>query len=276
MKSIPEIINQRKSMNIKKTPIKRASLKSLSGSVSFSSRKDVTNYNNIKKELIKQDSSKYIKEQKNKYKPLEINLDNNKEINLKKDLNNENTTQNKLETKNNNIRIKSPQNRPNPRLSNFAITLQGTKKLNINTINNKDKKYLFNSPTIYMNFPRKYSIYNERVLESLHPIYRNKKFSNYISPYISLMTNNLQKMIRENDRKSTQQRKRNLPWNRSENFLLNKKTQTQTNPQAKENINNMKETSNYKKYGKDNNIKVNDENEMIDFNKFSYLIMKDI
>ena len=282
IKSIPEIINQRKSINIKKTPlkkspIKRASLKSLSGSMSFSSRKDINNLNNIKKELYKQNSFKNNKEQKSEYKKtLEINLENNNEINLKKDLNKENIIQNEIEIKNKTTRIKSPQNRPIPRLSNFGITLQGTQKLNINAINNKDKKYIFNSPTIYMNFPRKFSIYNEKVLESLHPIYRNKKFSNYITPYISLMTNNLQKMIRENDRKSILQRKRNLPWNRSETFLLNKNTQTQTNPQAKENINIKKEKYNYKKFGKDNKIKLNDENDMIDFNKFSYLIMKDI
>ena len=77
-----------------------------------------------------------------------------------------------------------------------------------------------------MNFPRKSTLYNERILESLHPVYRNKKFSNFITPYISLMTNNFQKMLRENDRKSIQMRKKNLPWNKSENYLLDKKILT--------------------------------------------------
>ena len=86
------------------------------------------------------------------------------------------------------------------------------------------------------------------------------------------MTNNLQQIIRKYDRKSMEQRKRNLPWNRSENFLVTKKTQvnTQTRPKIK------KEKSSYKKFGDEFNIKLEDDNDMIDFNKFSHLLMKDI
>ena len=87
------------------------------------------------------------------------------------------------------------------------------------------------------------------------------------------MTNNLQEMIRHYDRKSILQRKRNLPWNRSENFLLNK--ETNTNPINKENqIINQK--YNYKTYKTDKNLKLNDENDVIEFNKYRNLIMDDI
>ena len=123
-----------------------------------------------------------------------------------------------------------------------------------------------------MNFPRKYSVYNEKILESLHPVYRNKKFSQFVPPYISLMTNNLQEMIRKYDRKSMQQKKRSLPWNKSENFLMNKRIQT--NEQIKPKI--KKEKLGYKNYGYENNIKLNDDFDILDFNKFSHLIMKDI
>ena len=155
------------------------------------------------------------------------------------------------------------------------MTLQGTKKVNIDTLTKNDnKKYQFNSPTIYMNFPRKFSVYNEKFLESLHPIYRNRKFSKYIAPYISLMTNNLQEMIRQNDRKNVLQRKRNLPWNRSENLLLNKNTQTvKTSPEIKPY--KKKEKNNLKPLGEDF-IKLDDENNMMSYEKFRNLIMKDI
>ena len=85
-----------------------------------------------------------------------------------------------------------------------------------------------------MNFPRKYSVYSEKFLESLHPLYRKKKFSNVIPTYISLTTNNLQEMIRHYDKKSVQQRKRNLPWTNSDNFLINKnKDIIETSPEMK-------------------------------------------
>ena len=274
IKKIPEIINQRKTLNIKKTPIKRSSLKSLKSSMSFSSRKekdDINNFNDVKKELFKQNSIKKNLAPDYKNKENIINFKDDKNEVPKKDL--DKKIQNNIQPKKN-IKINSPQKKNKPRLSNFAITLQGTQKLNINQINNLDKKHLFNSPTIYMNSQRKYSMYNEKVLESLHPVYRNRKFSSYITPYISLMTNNLQEMIRQNDKKSIEQRKRNLPWNRSDYFLLNKDSQTQTNPQNKENIN--KKKYNYKQFGNDNNIKLSEENDMIEFNKFSHLIMKDI
>ena len=237
--------NQRKSFDIKKSPIKRASLFSLSGSLSFSSTKEKIK-NNFNKEI-------------------------NKIPDIKKELK-ENSTQNDIQlniNKNKNKIINSPRN--NPRLSRVSLTLEGTQKLNLDKINIKNKKNLFNSPNMF----KKHSLKNDTVYESLHPIYRNKKFSSVISPYISLMTNNLQEMIRHYDRKSILQRKRNLPWNRSENFLLNK--ETNTNPLNKENqIINQK--YNYKGYKTDKNLKLNDENEndVIEFNKYRNLIMDDI
>ena len=168
-----------------------------------------------------------------------------------------------------------------PRLSNFAITLQGAKKfnLNLNPINNlsnknniPNKKNLFNSPTIYMNFPRTYSLYNDRVMESLHPIYRYKKFSKYISPYISLLTNNLQDMIRKSNKKSMEQRRKNLPWNRSENVLI--KNINVGSLYKHKNIQTF--GNNYSPKNNINRIKLDDENNMIPFNEFKNLIMKDI
>ena len=87
------------------------------------------------------------------------------------------------------------------------------------------------------------------------------------------MTNNLQEMIRHYDKKYTEQRKRNLPWNRSENFLLKK--ENNTNPHNKENQ-MINQKYNYKKYKTNKNLKSNDENDMIEFNKFRNLIMEDI
>ena len=125
-----------------------------------------------------------------------------------------------------------------------------------------------------MNFPRKYSVYSEKFLESLHPLYRNKKFSNVIPTYISLMTNNLQDMIRYYDKKNVQQKKRNLPLTNSDNFLLNKK-KDKNKINLDMNFDKDKNKNQYKKIGNDY-IKLDDENDMISYNKFRNLIMKDI
>ena len=271
IKEIPEISKRRKTINIKKTPIKKASTRTLS-SVSFSSRAErkESNLKNLKKELLEQNSFKNNIEPNIKYNSIDSYLEKNKKMDDKIDLEKNNILNTNEHKKR--IIIQSPQIRNKPKISNFNITLQGTQKFNIDSLTNKNKKYQFNLPTIYMNFPRKYSVYNEKILESLHPVYRNKKFSQFVPPYISLMTNNLQEMIRKYDRKSMQQKKRSLPWNKSENFLMNKRIQT--NEQIKPKI--KKEKLGYKNYGYENNIKLNDDFDMLDFNKFSHLIMKDI
>ena len=293
IEKIPEIINKRKTIDTLKTPIKRSSLQTLS-SMSFSSRIDRSKYNlnNLKADLAKKKSNKNLLSQEMEYNSINTNLEIKGERAINKEINKEiaqkrekekniinidinNTRNNNIESNKNIINpiLKSPENkpkRPNPRLSNFAITLQGTKKFNLDS--NLNKNYKLNSPTIYMNFPRKSTLYNERILESLHPVYRNKKFSNFITPYISLMTNNFQKMLRENDRKSIQMRKKNLPWNKSENYLLDKKILT--SPDIK--VNKKKKKNNYRNIGNDLIIKLNDENDIISFNKFNQLIMKDI
>ena len=275
-----KIINQRKSFDIKKNIVKKTSLLSLGSSLSFSSTKEKmrNNFNNLNKEIIKKKSIKNNEEINIKYNTLDKDLKYNRDIIIKKELVKENSTQNDIQLKSELI-FNSPQNKPNPRLSNVLIAKEETQKLKLNLDKidndnkNKNKKYLFNSPSVYINFPKKNSIYNETVFESLHPIYRNKKFSNVISPYISLMTNNLQEMIRHYDKKYTEQRKRNLPWNRSENFLLKK--ENNTNPHNKENQ-MINQKYNYKKYKTNKNLKSNDKNDMIEFNKFRNLIMEDI
>ena len=125
-----------------------------------------------------------------------------------------------------------------------------------------------------MNFPRKYSVYSEKFLESLHPLYRKKKFSNVIPTYISLTTNNLQEMIRHYDKKSVQQRKRKLPWTKSDNVLINKnKEKDETSPEMI--FGKRKSKIYYKKLGNDY-IKLDDDYDLISYNKFINLIMKDI
>ena len=124
--------------------------------------------------------------------------------------------------------IKTPKIQPNQHLSNFTITLQGARKFNYDTIDiprNENKKNLNNmpSPTIYMNFPRTHFQYNERIIESLHPLYRNKKFSKYIRPYISALTNNYQTKLTHNEKKAMSQKKTSLNWNKSETNIIKNK-----------------------------------------------------
>ena len=297
---IPKENQSNNTLTLNQNPNKkeRPSLLSLNFSDTFPSNLEIkkNNLNNLKTNLTKpklnkkQDiidsnikfntSEKFIEEKKEiitKRKSIKNeNINNSMNNTINNNINN--TINNKIENNIDNIEqknakiISSPKISPKHRLSNFEITLKGAKKFNIDSIPNK--KHLFNSPTIYMNFPRKYSVYNEKFLESLHPLYRKKKFSKFVAPYISLMTNNLQEMIRYNDKKSVEQRKRNLPWNKSDNFLINKKTQTiETNSEMK--LEKRKSKNHYKKIG-DDFIKLDDENDMISYNKFKNLIMKDI
>ena len=265
-----EMIQKNKSLNINKTLKKGVPSLSLNFSNSFSSNKEKAKRNiyNLKRKIIKPKINiklntfeKFIEEKK------EL-IPKTKTININKTLNNNN---NNIEQKNN-INITPPKLKLNQKLSSFEITLKGTKKINLDSIPNK--KYLFNSPTIYMNFPRKYSVYSEKFLESLHPPYRNKKFSNIISPRISLMTNNLQEMIRHYDKKSVEQRKRNLPWTKSDNVLINKNMEkAETSPEM---ISGKRKSKiYYKKLGNDY-IKLDDDYDMISYNKFINLVMKDI
>ena len=288
--TIPEIINKNTNIfTINKNPKKRVSLLSLNFSNSFSSNleknnKNINNINNLKREIKKPIlNNKEILDANIKFNTLENFKEEKKEIIIKPNntidnniINNNNINNNTINTniteRKNNIKITSPKIKPIPKLNNFEITLKGTKKFNIDSIPNK--KHLFNSPTIYMNFPRKYSVYSEKFLESLHPLYRNKKFSNVIPTYISLMTNNLQDMIRYYDKKNVQQRKRNLPLTNSDNFLLNKK-KDKNKINLDMNFDKEKNKNQYKKIGNDY-IKLDDENDMISYNKFRNLIMKDI
>ena len=57
-------------------------------------------------------------------------------------------------------------------------------------------------------------------MESLHPLYRNKKFSKYIRPYISALTNNYQTMLTHNEKKTLSQKKVVLYGNKSETNLI--------------------------------------------------------
>ena len=263
-----ETIQNNKTLNINKNIKKGVPSLSLNFSNSFSSNieKGKSNIYNLKRKINKPKLNiklntfeKFIEEKKEL-----ISKTNN--INNSKTLNNNNNEQK------NNINNTSPKIKPNRKLSSFEITLKGTKKINLDSIPNK--KYLFNSPTIYMNFPRKYSVYSEKFLESLHPPFRNKKFSKIISPHISLMTNNLQEMIRHYDKKNVQQRKRNLPWTKSDNVLINKnKEKDETSPEMI--FGKRKSKIYYKKLG-DDYIKLDDDYDLISYNKFINLIMKDI
>ena len=124
--------------------------------------------------------------------------------------------------------IKTPKLQRNQHLSNFTITLQGAKKLEIDPLNqliNENLKNIKNiqSPTIYMNFPRANFQFNERLMESLHPLYRNKKFNKYIRPYISALTNNYQTMLTHNEKKTMSQKKVVLNTTKSETHLIKNK-----------------------------------------------------
>ena len=127
--------------------------------------------------------------------------------------------------------IKTPIIKRNQHLSNFTITLQGAKKFSIDqddkTANNNINLNNANlhSPTIYTNFPRAHFQFNERLMESLHPLYRNKKFSKYIRPYISALTNNYQTMLSHNEKKVMSQKKvkTNLNNNKSDTNIIKKK-----------------------------------------------------
>ena len=108
--------------------------------------------------------------------------------------------------------------------------MQGVKKFNLESLdkaNNNDNKInniqKIPSPTIYMDFPRSHFQFNEKMMESLHPLYRNKKFSKYIRPYISALTNTYQAMLKNNEKKTMSQKKVELKGNKSENNLMKKK-----------------------------------------------------
>ena len=120
--------------------------------------------------------------------------------------------------------FKTPKIERNQHLSNFTITLKGAKKLNIeqleNLVNDSPKNTNLHSPTIYTNFPRAQFKFNEKIMESLHPLYRNKKFSKYIRPYISALTNNYQTMLTHNEKKTMSQKKVVLYGNKSETNLI--------------------------------------------------------
>jgi len=126
--------------------------------------------------------------------------------------------------------IKTPKIKRNQHLSNFTITLQGTKKLNIDSLDNliNDNTSNINQisgSTIYMNFPRTTHLLNQRIFESFHPIYKNKKYSKYIKPYISALTNNYQSIFNRNELKSAKEKKKKktLAWNKSDNNLTKNK-----------------------------------------------------
>jgi hypothetical protein len=120
--------------------------------------------------------------------------------------------------------IKTPKIKRNQHLSNFTITLQGAKKINIDSLDKliNDNTYNINQiacSSIYMNFPRTTHLLKERMFESLHPIYKNKKYSKYIKPYISALTNNYQSIFNKNELKSAKEKKKTLAWNKSEKNL---------------------------------------------------------
>ena len=124
--------------------------------------------------------------------------------------------------------IKTPKIKRNQHLSNFTITLQGAKKINIDSLDKliNDNTYNINQiacSSIYMNFPRTTHLLKERMFESLHPIYKNKKYSKYIKPYISALTNNYQSIFNKNELKSAKEKKKTLAWNKSENNLTKNK-----------------------------------------------------
>ena len=215
----------------------------------FDAKSYISPYKNIikfpiKKKLFKQTQTSPQKEEKdltptnnNEKKPLsaeEQNKGNNKEFKMNsssRKINHPFTVQPKkpkikLEIKED--LIKTPEVKRNNRLSNFAITLQGTKKVNVEPLERfmSDKIYLninSQSPTLYMNFPKKQSQFSERLLESLNPIYRNIKFSKYIRPYISSLTNNYLTKLKHNEKKTMSQKKVRLPSNKSENNLIKSK-----------------------------------------------------
>ena len=163
---------------------------------------------NITKNIIEQKISPYSKQINH---PLTIEVKkSNKKIQIKEDI------------------IKTPKFKRNQHLSNFTITLQGVKKIDfqpldkiISTGNNN--AHNIPSPTIYMDFPRTRFQFNEKVIESLHPLYRNKKFSKYIRPYISALTNTYQTMLKNNEKKAISQKKVGLIGNKSENNLIKKR-----------------------------------------------------
>ena len=128
--------------------------------------------------------------------------------------------------------IKTPKVKRTQRLSTVALTLQGAQKLNVeeiierptnDNINNNTNQLNYLSPTIYLNFPRSHFQFNERLLESLHPLYRNKKFSKYVRPYISALTNNYLTKLTHNEKKSMSQKKMRLPSNKSDGNLMKNK-----------------------------------------------------
>ena len=128
--------------------------------------------------------------------------------------------------------IKTPKVKRTQRLSTVALTLQGAQKLNVeetlerhtnDNINNNINQLNYLSPTIYLNFPRSHFQFNERLLESLHPLYRNKKFSKYVRPYISALTNNYLTKLTHNEKKSMSQKKMRLPSNKSDSNLMKNK-----------------------------------------------------
>ena len=125
--------------------------------------------------------------------------------------------------------IKTPKITRNQHLSNFTITLQGAKKFSLDQADKTSNENInlhkanLHSPTIYMNFPRAHFQFNERLMESLHPLYRNKKFSKYIRPYISALTNNYQTMMSHNEKKVMSQKKVTLNNNKSDTNIIKKK-----------------------------------------------------
>ena len=215
----------------------------------FETKPKIPSYKNIIKKPIKKQSIKQIqtspqKDQKN-LTQTKIDLDQkNKEKNEKKKSPVSSYTKRinypysvqpkkpdiKIETKEE--IIKTPNVKRTQRLSTFALTLQGTKKLNVEETNDRFSKDNISSninhlnnfnPTIYMNFPRSNFQFNERLLESLHPLYRSKKFSKYVRPYISALTNTYLTKLAHNEKKSMSQKKVRLVGNKSDSNLMKKK-----------------------------------------------------
>jgi len=222
-KKIKDNIKENKKKEIKPKPKTSEGKKLIKSPIKVQISIETQNTVNIEK--------KNLTEQKINKSKIEVNENNNKKEHKKrpysKQVRGNSTTH--IHKKKNKIEfreelIKTPKIKRNQHLSNFTITLQGTKKINIDSLDklindNMDNINQNLGSTIYMNFPRTTNLYKERMFESLHPLYKNKKYSKYIKSYISAMNNNYQAIFNKNESKSLKEKKKTLAWNKSENNL---------------------------------------------------------
>ena len=119
-------------------------------------------------------------------------------------------------------KIKNPiQLSPISKNKNTQINLSTEKSNKVSDKKDKNSKPSIVNKTTYMNFPKINNTKENKIVD-LHPLYRNKRFNKYISPYIVAITNNIQACFEKSEKiifnKNLREQKK-LLYNNSEKIL---------------------------------------------------------